>query len=164
MLISIDPGISGAIACRVDGKAYVYNMPQTPKDIYLLLLSLKTDGAFCWIEQVGAYMPGNSGPAAATFARHCGHLDMALIASGIPHDTVLPRKWEHAVIGAPNYPKIPKETPPAVKRQILTKRKTERKNKIKAKMQGLFPDIKVTLKNADALGILAWAEQEAKHS
>jgi len=159
MLICIDPGLSGAIACRVDGKVHAFYMPETPKDILTLILSLKDENAFCWIEQVGTYVSGNSGVAAVTFARHCGQLDMALLAAGIKHDTVLPAKWEHAVIGKPNYPKIPKETPAKARLKILSKRKQERKNKIKVKMQGLYPDIKVTLKNADALGMLAWAEK-----
>jgi len=161
-IICIDPGMSGAISCRIDGKAHAFNMPDTPKDILLLILSLKDENAFCWIEQTGTYMSGESAPAAVTFARHCGHLDMALLAANIAHDTVLAAKWQHAVIGKPNHPKIPKETPAKERRQILAKRKAERKNKIKSKMQCLYPDIKVTLKNADALGILTWAEIQGK--
>ena len=159
MLIAIDPGLSGAIACMVDGKVHAYKMPDTPKDIFLLILSMKTDDAFCWIEQVGAYMPGNSGPAAVKFARHCGHLDMALLSAGIPYDTVLPRKWEHWLIGAPNYPPIPDDISDKEQERILAKRKQERKNKIKIKVQGLYPDLKVTLKTADALGILTWSSK-----
>lgn len=172
MLVAIDPGANGAIACKVDGKVYAFKMPDTPKDIWLLILSLKTDNAFCWIEQVGAYFSGNSGPAAVKFARHCGHLDMALLAAGISYDTVLPSKWEHWLIGKPNHPKIvfpdiPIDIPKRDQKlmlskqekersKILAKRKTERKNKIKAKVQGLYPDIRVTLAVADALGILTY--------
>ena len=155
-MISIDPGANGSIACKVDGKVHAFKMPDTPKDILLLLLSLKSDDAFCWIEQTGGYMPGNSGPAAVKFARHCGHLDMALLAAGIPHDTVLPAKREHWLIGKPNYEKIPNEISEKERSRILAKRKTERKNKIKIKVQGLYPDIRVILKTADALGILTW--------
>jgi len=158
MLITIDPGANGSIVCKLSsGQVYAFKMPDTPKDILLLILSLKTDDAFCWIEQVGTYMPGNSGPAAVTFARHCGHIDMALLAAGISCDTVLPRKWEHWLIGKPNYPKISKEIPGKERSRILAKRKQERKCKIKEKMQALYPDLKVTLKTADALGILTWA-------
>ncbi len=172
MRIAIDPGANGSIACKVDGMVRAFKMPETPKDIFLLLLSMKSDDAFCWIEQTGGYMPGNSGPAAVKFARHCGHLDMALLAAGISHVTVLPAKWEHWLIGKPNYPKIvlpdiPFDIPKREQRsmlakqdkdrsRILAKRKTERKNKIKAKVQMIYPDIKVTLALADALGILTW--------
>ena len=157
MIIGIDPGLSGAIACKTDGKVFAYNMPDTPKDILLLILSMKTDDAFCWIEQVGSYVAGNSATAAVKFARHCGHLDMALIAAGISHDTVLARKWEHWLIGKPNYPAIPDDISLKEEQRIKAKRKTERKNKIKAKVQGLYPDLKVTLAKADAIGILEWA-------
>ena len=105
-------------------------------------------------------MPGNSGPSAAKFAEHCGALKMALAGLEIPHEFILPSKWEHAYIGKPNYEKILKTVDPKTKRQILAKRKQERKNKIKAKSQQLYPHIKVTLKNADALGILWFLKQE----
>ena len=102
-------------------------------------------------------MPGNSGPAAAKFARHCGHIEMALIALDIPSDpSVLPSKWQTFFIGKPNYPKIPKEIQGKARKQILAKRKTERKNKIKAKAQALYPHLKITLATSDALGILTW--------
>jgi hypothetical protein len=52
------------------------------------------------MEKVGGYQPGNSGPAAATFARHCGHLEAALYLLGVPVITVLPAKWMR-VIGVP---------------------------------------------------------------
>ena len=158
MLIAIDPGANGSIVCKLSsGQVFAFKMPDTPKDIWLLILSLKTDDAFCWVEKVGTYMPGNSGPAAVTFARHCGHLDMALLAAGISYDAVLPRKWEHWLIGKPNYSKIPKEISAKERSKILAKRKQERKNKIKEKMQALYPELKVTLKTSDALGILTWA-------
>jgi hypothetical protein len=156
MRIGIDPGANGSIACKIDDKVHAFKMPGTPKDILLLILSLKSDDAFCWIEQTGGYMPGNSGPAAVKFARHCGHLDMALLAAGISHDTVLPAKWEHWLIGKPNYERIPEKISEKERSRILAKRKTERKNKIKVKVQGLYPDIKVTLALADALGLLTF--------
>ena len=164
MRISIDPGGSGGIACKIDGKIYAFKMPDTPKDIWGLILSLKSDDTFCWVERVGGYMPGNSGPAAVAFARHCGHIDMALLAAGIRHDTVTSQKWMHWLIGKPNYPKLPeipkelskKDQNKMLKEQnkIRAKRKQERKNKIKEKMQRLYPDLKVTLALADALGLL----------
>ena len=157
MIISIDPGISGAVAGNDEGETHIFKMPETPRDLFILILSMKTDDAFCWIEQVGSYMPNNSGPAAVKFARHCGHLDMALVASGIPYDYVLPTKWEHWLIGKPNYPKIDKNISKQARQQILSKRTQERKNKIKTKIQALYPNLKITLQNADAIGILHWA-------
>ena len=155
MIISIDPGASGGIAWENDGRVNSIKMPDTIGDLYNILVGFGK--CSCVIERVGGYQPGNSGPAAVKFARHCGHLDVALYAAGISTIEVLPATWEHWLIGKPNYPKIPKEINAKERARILAKRKTERKNKIKDTVQRRFPDHKITLATADALGILLWA-------
>ena len=153
--ITIDPGQSGGIAWKDErGNVSARKMPETPMDI-LQFLS-KFPGYSGCIEKTGGYMPGNSGPAAVKFARHCGHLDMALLACAISTVSVTAQKWQAHIIGKPNYQKIPKETLPKIRRQILAHRKTERKNKIKATVQARFPHLKVTLATSDALGILIY--------
>jgi hypothetical protein len=137
-IVCIDPGASGAIAWRDgEGNVYATNMPPTYTEIADLLgqfrLTLKNPR--CVIEKVGAYMPGNSGPAAAKFARHCGHLEQACYCLGLPTTQVPPQKWMKK-LGA------------------LPKDKKDRKNKIKEMMAARYPHLSVTLKNADALGIL----------
>ena len=111
----------------------------------------------CCLERVGGYMPGDSAPSSVKFGRHMGHLEMGLLAANIP--VILnptPAKWQAFFIGKQSYTKIPKSTPDKVRKQILAKRKTERKNKIKAKAQAQFPHLRVTLKNSDALGLLQY--------
>lgn len=143
-LIAIDPGANGALALRTpEGEVEVHKMPGTPKDLLDLLDDLtiqdsKMDDLFAVVENVGGYRPGNSAPSAVKFARHCGHLDMALIASEIPHERVAPSVWMRAVL---------KTVPPE---------KAARKNAIKMEMQRLYPGIKVTLWSADALGMLTY--------
>jgi len=160
-IMAIDQGASGAIAWHEGGQTACINMPETPKDIIefleMLIYSNPDKEVKCFIEKVGGYVPGNSGPAAVKFARHCGHVEMALLSCRIPHQEVTPATWQKAVTGAPNYPKIPKEIKGTSRKQILAKRKQERKNKIKMEMQRRFPGLKVTLSNADALGILTYA-------
>lgn len=153
-LIAIDPGINGGIAWIFLGETRAEKMPQTPKDIYDFLYNLtyEADGyekVICYIEKVGGYVKGNSGPAAATFARHVGNLEMALLALNIKHHWVSPSKWMQYFIGKQKYP------------QSMTayQRKAKRKNLIKVKAQGLYPEIKVTLNIADALGILVYGEE-----
>ena len=92
--IGIDPGLSGGIAIlNQDGSVKeVVAMPDTPRDIYEFLLSYKEDSR-CVLEDVGHGMPGQSSKATATFARHNGHLEMALLALGIPTEKVTPQKW-----------------------------------------------------------------------
>lgn len=157
MMVAIDPGLNGGIAWQFDGKVNAVKMPETLGDIHTKLVDLATYGPKCVIEKVGDYMPGNSGPAAVKFARHCGHLEMGLYAAGISTLKVAPSTWQHWLIGKPNYPKIPKEINAKERSRILAHRKTERKNKIKDAVQRRFPELKVTLATSDALGILLWA-------
>lgn len=142
VLIAIDPGASGGLAVQcAGGEVVCVKMPATPRDLLDLLLALRQRHRQirAVVENVGGYMPGNSGPAAATFARHMGHLDMALLAAQIPVELVTPAKWMRG-IGIPA--KLDKQA---------------RKNAIKAAMQRRYPATKVTLWNADALGILTWS-------
>lgn len=154
LLIAIDPGATGGIATMNthDGRVVVIKMPDTPKDILELF-----GGLGCMDGQVKAVMEGISsgvflhsgqGGAAQKAAsmcklhRHCGHVEMALIATGIPFESVSPQKWQKSM-GA-----LPKDL-------------AARKRKIKDLMQRKHPNVKVTLWNADALGILEWAKANA---
>lgn len=144
--IGIDPGLSGGIAIlNQDGSVKeVVAMPDTPRDIYEFLFSYKEDSR-CVLEDVGHGMPGQSSKATATFARHNGHLEMALLALGIPTEKVTPQKW--------------------IKVYQLKKKKEQDKNEwknvLKAKAQSLFPQLgkKVTLKTCDALLIAEYARR-----
>lgn len=152
MLISIDPGSGGGLAWIFKDKIYAATMPQTPKDIYIKLKSLviMADGyesVTAYIEKVGTYMPGNAATAAVAFARHCGHLDMALLALNIPYHEITAKKWQQAFVGRVQYPKS----------MTSSQKKAKRKNLIKTKAQQLYPHLKITLKTADALGILTYA-------
>lgn len=155
MIIAIDPGsVSGGIAWTLYETVKAEAMPSTPKDIYDFLgfLCCEADGhenIVCYIEKVGFYVKGNSGPASATFARHVGNLEMALLAFHLEHHWIQPSKWMLHFIGKQTYP--PSMTD--------YQRKAKRKNLIKAKAQGLYPHIKVTLKIADALGILSYGRE-----
>ena len=140
IIVGIDPGASGAFAWNLDGEITAANMPATPMDIFELLVDLagRAETAWAVCEKVGGYRPGNSAPSAVKFSRHVGHLEMALLAARVPHGYVGAAKWMKDVVGA------------------LPKDKTERKNAIKAEMQRRYPSVKVTLINADALGLLTY--------
>jgi hypothetical protein len=144
MLICVDPGATGAIACMdSNGKVWVDAMPETMADIYEYFHSLSFHDAFtmlsrkAFIEKVGGYVPGNAGPGSVKFARHVGHLEMALLACSIPTEQVSPAVWMRGI----GVPKL---------------EKADRKRWIKDFCQRRFPSIKVTLINADALGMLAY--------
>jgi len=140
--LAIDPGASGGFAwADIDGIICAVKMPATMTEQLDLLreLSVRLPELTAVMEKVGGYQPGNSGPAAATFARHCGHLEAALYLLGVPVIPVLPAKWMRS-IGVP--PKL---------------EKGERKNAIKELVARRFPHLKVTLSTADALGILIYS-------
>ena len=142
MIIAIDPGAGGGLAWRDrDGIVHAEPMPDgmSAQIDRLREHAAYLPGATAYIERVGGYMPGNSGPAACKFARHCGHIEAACYAFGVPVVQVAPQTWMKA-LGA-----LPKE-------------KGDRKRAIKEAMARRFPHLSVTLKTADALGILCWSE------
>ena len=146
-MIAIDPGKSGGIAW-VDERGMVDSMKMPDgmtsiADELIDLAAMLSGGKMpplCWIEKVGTYMPGNSGPAAATFARHCGHLEAITYCIDLPTQQVTPNGWMKGM-GLPTG----------------KANKKARKDKVKEMMQRRYPHLKVTLYVADALGILSWA-------
>lgn len=143
-VMGIDPGASGAFAFKFpNGDVGVDKMPDTCQGIHDLVeqrtwVDADIRSLHCYIENVGGYRPGNSAPSAVKFARHCGHLDMVLVSLEVPTTYVAPSPWMRTIL-----PSVPSD-------------KKERKNAIKEEMQRLYPKIKVTLWNADALGLLTY--------
>jgi hypothetical protein len=144
-LLAIDPGTSGGFAFRDDeGIVTAEPMPDgmTAQADRLREIAFANRGIHAVVERVGCYMPGNSGPSAATFARHCGHLEAAMYCCGIPVAyNPTPQRWMKYLGTWP-------------------KDKMERKRAIKEWAQRRYPHLTVTLKTADALALLAWAEQQ----
>lgn len=145
--IGVDPGKNGAIAVKtvdhpIGGEAMVrvetYEMPKTEYDMLLLFRALRTSHCRALIEKVNC-MPGQGVSSVWTFSGNYHGLRMAMVAAGIVFDEVLPRMWQKAM-GIPAREK--------------TETKVQHKNKLKAKAQQLFPDLGVTLANADALLIM----------
>ena len=140
-IMCIDPGASGGIAVWPFAcLAEAHPMPEgmTAQIDLIRAIAAAHPGIEATIENVGGYMPGNSGPAACKFSRHVGHLETALYCAGIPTTKVAPQTWMKA-LGT-----VPKD-------------KAERKNFIKEYVARRFPHIAVTLKTSDALGMLVWA-------
>ena len=140
IIISIDPGISGGIAVMdQDGRIWADTMPDTMTGIWSYFASFPENEGECLaiMEDVGHSFPGNAAKASTTFAKHIGHLEMALYGRGISCQKVTPQVWMKALGTWP-------------------KDKKERKKAIQEAMQRLYPKIKVTLKVSDALGILTF--------
>lgn len=138
--IGIDPGNSGGVA--VLGTATeTHNMPETYPDIYNLFRDIlgnhPGDEVLAVLEDVGHGLPGQSSKATAVFARHNGHLEMALYALGVRTVKVTPQKWQKSYSNSLG--------------KSSQYEKREWKNRLKGLAQQMFPSEKVTLKNADAL-------------
>ena len=134
-ILAIDPGASGAMVYSDDGFIISFNMPKGMTAQVDLIGEYIVDEIV--MEKVGGYRPGNSGPAAVKFARHVGNLEAAIYTLKIPVKLVAPNVWMKSL-------------------GIHAKDKAERKREIRELMQRTYPKIKVTLSNADALGILTW--------
>ena len=144
--LGIDPGSNGGLVwLDSDGSLLeCQKMPSTPQDILSALGNWNTDDVVCFIEKVGFGMPGQS--SKATFARHCGQLEMALLAKGISTVEVTPAKWQ-------KYFNLSGKKGES---------KTSHKNRIKAWSQQRFPKQKVTLWAADALAIASYGFEMRK--
>jgi hypothetical protein len=147
ILIAIDPGLSGGIAWRNGyGDAACANMPETRKDLYDFLgdfVPSHNRPTILLMEKVGKHRLGNSAQSSATFAEHVGGLRMALIARAIPTHEITATQWMKYVV-------------PGRPRGVEPHEARARKNYIKAEMQQRYPSLKVTLKTADALGLLTY--------
>jgi hypothetical protein len=161
-LLVIDPGASGGIAWEGNNLTDCCNMPEGMTGFVDKIRELQADffpDEFkAVMEDVGTYMPGNSGPAAVTFARHCGNLEAALYCLGIETIEVPPKKWMATML-LTKFEPLSKTLPDKERATILAQRKAIRKNEIKEYVARRFPHCKVTLKTADALGMLLWAKE-----
>lgn len=176
MIIAIDPGIKGGIAMKMNnGIVHAWKMPNTVggmNEWFSFNLSLATAQELedfkmknpgeglppqpvCYLEKVHS-MPKQRPTAIWTFAENYGALKALLLAYGISRVDVEPKTWQKA-IGATREA-VPKGATPSVKERI----KREAKKRIKEIVEAKYPQIKVTLETADALGILMYAEETKK--
>lgn len=143
LYIGIDPGKGGGLAF-LGAHVEVVKMPETERDILDCLVTAKA--GVIGRSQVKAYLelvrssPQMGVVSAFTFGLGYGFLRMALIACGIPFDSVTPQKWQKA----------------------LGCRSGGDKNVTKRRAQELFPDIKVTHAIADALLIAEYGRRKER--
>ena len=142
-LLAIDPGAGGGLAwVDAGGVVRAEAMPDgmTAQVDRLRALAAEFAGLSAVVERVGWWMPGDHPNSACKFARHCGHLEAALYALGVPRRDVTPPVWMRSL-------------------GTLPKDKAQRKRAIREAMAVRHPHLAVTLATADALGILEGAVQ-----
>lgn len=169
MIIAIDPGKSGGIAWKDEVNVYAEKMPDTIKGIRDLLkkitepynpLGVSDDLLYCppcvcYLEKVNS-MPGQGVSSTWAFAENYGALKAILCCLNISLLTVSPKVWQRA-IGATR-PNTGKDATRAQKNAAVR----EGKHRIKEIVEARFPHLKVTLRTADALGILIYATKQEK--
>lgn len=138
MYVGIDPGWSGAIA-YIDGDVYracaLHGM--TPHDVCHWMEHNLHGIEHAALEKVHA-MPKQGVVSSFGFGRCYGMLEAFLVAAAVPYDLVTPQRWQRDL-------------------NCLTGGK---KNVTKERAQQLFPHIKVTHANADALLIAEWCRRK----
>lgn len=146
--MAIDPGASGGIV-EVDTKGRVvsYAMPDDhdlKENIRAFKRIADVDGEECiaYMELVGGFIHGKKLPGSAmfNFGNGYGCIRGMLMMADIPFVLVRPQDWQVGI--------------PGVRGE---KEKADRKRAIKEHAARLFPNLKVTLKTADALCLALYA-------
>jgi hypothetical protein len=144
-IVAIDPGVSGGIAIRdAGGLIQLFPMPQKLTEIAGLLRFNKVADADLWIEEVpkftGRNIPSSS---AAVLFQNFGRIEGLAVALGYSLHRVAPVTWQNPLgLGGKKSCASPAEW----------------KRKLKAKAEELYPTLEPTLKTADALLILHYAQ------
>lgn len=150
LVIGIDPGKSGGIACVYvrEQTSLAIPMPETERDIIDEIEILVNLGTACiFLEKVGSIFPkGKMKPspkAMFNFGKNYGFLRGAALGSKTRLENVQPKTWQKAIgvyypAGANN---------------------TVKKNISKARAQELFPHLKITHKTSDALLIAEFGKR-----
>lgn len=142
--IAIDPGVSGGVAWVTPAGRDCFPMPKTEADLVLALRDIQLYDPVAFVEEVGGFI-GKQQPGSRMFkfGRNFGFILGALQALGIRTVLIKPQKWQKELSMGTSKGMTP----------------TQWKNKLKAEAQRRFPNLKVTLKTADALLILEAGRQ-----
>lgn len=155
IVLGIDPGVAGGIAAidtslELRDGTQVHKMPEDAAGLWHLLAQFT--GGIAVLESVRA-SPQMGTVSAFTFGRGFGRLESALVAACISTHETRPQAWQKALM----IPSTPSASP---ERADKARAQAEHKKKLKAKAGQLFPWLKVTGWNADALLLAYYA---AKH-
>ena len=144
-ILAIDPGASGGFAWSdSSGRKHCKSMPETEGDIVGFLAHSSCMGFdFVIVEHVVGFIPGGGFGSGFSFGENFGMLKGLVQGFGMPLVLVRPPKWQKAL-------------------SLGAKKDWDKqwKNHLKETAQRLFPACDgITLKTADALLILHYAEQ-----
>ncbi len=150
LIVAIDPGKNGAIVTydvKMSQVEESIQIPATPKDISDFFDALTVDDRVIsvYMEEPSGFI-GGFGRAVSgvhVFWRQFGNIESSIISAGHRLLFVRPQAWQKAL--------------------GLKKEKSwttsQWKNKLKAMAQRLYPGVKITLQNADAILILEYVKR-----
>jgi len=139
--LGVDPGVSGAIAFASDsGTAWAVKTDSTHRDLVDAIRDAQSVEpiAFAYIELVHS-SPQMGVTSSFSFGKSYGSLEMLLTACDVPFERITPRQWQTVM-------------------KCLT---GGDKNISKRRAQELFPNMKITHANADALLIAECAKRQS---
>lgn len=146
-IIAIDPGKNGAICVREGSEIIdIVKMPETCADLRDCIESVVSASALdnieviAYLEQVSA-MPGQGVTSMFTFGNQFGHLEQVLADFRVRTIKVRPQAWQKVLS----------------LNSVKDKSKADHKRRLKDYAQQLFPSVKVTSVNQDALLISEYA-------
>lgn len=149
LFIGVDPGKSGAISIidEVSDDAFSIGLDDTDHDVYQALADLTISAPFqepkqrfkAIVEKVHS-SPQMGVKSAFTFGESFGKLQMLLACLGIPYEFVSPAKWQREM-------------------KCLTKGD---KRVSKREAQRLFPNVKITHRNADSLLLAEYGRRKER--
>jgi crossover junction endodeoxyribonuclease RuvC len=142
LFIGIDPGCSGGVAVLDEFGKHdrTFKLDGTDADVAGFLLSVAESGdCFAMVEKVHA-MPKQGVTSVFTFGRSLGFIHGLLTAYRVPFEEVSPQRWQ----------------------KFMECRTKGDKNVSKAKAQQLWPSVKITHANADALLIAEYGRRTRK--
>ena len=153
-VIAIDPGAGGALAFIYQNKdgdtiAEAYKCPKTTKEMFktysycMKAATLHSKECIVVIEKVWAF-PTDARSRAFNFGVNYGKWLGVIASEDIKPQMIPPKRWQKG------FEPLPKE-------------KKKRKQVIKEIAEEMFPTIRVTLYNADALLIGAWASSNCSY-
>lgn len=138
VIIGIDPGKNGAVVGMSGSSLSILKFADaTERDIFSFIQQYTDQGGVAFLEKVSS-SPQQGVVSAFSFGQTYGALRMACIAASVRLETVLPLKWQSVL---------------KLKRIGGGYGKNDRakKQRNKQRAEELFPEVKVTQANCDAL-------------
>lgn len=166
-LLSIDPGVSGGVACSINGDVDCWKMPDTQADVLTLIewtkQECKGQPLSCYIEDLPKYV-GADVPSSTIFvmAENFGYIKGVLQALGIRTIKVTPQRWMKALNLGTKGTLRAKPGATADERKAVqvhnAQAKRDWKNKLKAEAQRRYPALAATLATGDSLLLLDYGK------